>query len=456
MTQGQSSIKGRGTEILVGVPKAVQVNPVGSDPAMVEPEPLKPESPDSQPTADPMAGQAEQMPSGPPEEPAPPTDAELSTALYAEARDGESGPVEQDHWIMESEWPPRPEAEMALFEEPVEVQGPPPAIAEASSQPVEENVEEEVIPAELLEPEVSSTAPPGPVAAQTALEPVTPQDDYDIQSPAEPVRPVELPERPLTEKEKKELGEMAGARIQALDQEIDQIYEQVLTEVGENESIATECFNLLLKARDIVMRRDVSRMPQAEYYVGQARARLKRASVSALGARKNAWWILAWGFLWGMIFVALLILLDSQWTQDLIALLDLHGTFVDPSVLLPAMIWGGVGGVVAIWYSLFKHVANRDFDRYYNISYVGKPFFGLILGATVYMVIHLLIVSLGVWPASLPEGTQQSSTHAIAPWIIYLLAWVTGFKENRVFGLVDQVMKRIFSTTESAAPSSTS
>ena len=113
------------------------------------------------------------------------------------------------------------------------------------------------------------------------------------------------------------------------------------------------------------------------------------------------------------------------------------------------MVWGGLGGVVAIWYSLFKHVAQRDFDSSYNISYVGKPFFGLILGAPVYMVINLLIVSLGIWPANLPE---ELGAMTIAPWIIYLLAWVCGFKENRIFGVVDYAMKRVFSTKEAAPP----
>jgi hypothetical protein len=104
--------------------------------------------------------------------------------------------------------------------------------------------------------------------------------------------------------------------------------------------------------------------------------------------------------------------------------------------------------VVAIWYSLFKHVAARDFDSHYNISYIGKPFFGLILGATVYMVVQLLIVSLGLWPANLPESIEGMVQPSLAPWIIYLLAWASGFKENRIFALVDAVMKRLFSSNE--------
>jgi len=32
----------------------------------------------------------------------------------------------------------------------------------------------------------------------------------------------------------------------------------------------------------------------------------------------------------------------------------------------------------------------------------------------------------------------------VTPWIVYFVAMVAGFKENRVFGLVDQIMKWIF------------
>ena len=446
MAQGQSSIKGRGAEILVGVPKAVQVAPVESEPKV---EPADSEAGD---LLAPVAQEA-QAP-GTLDEPVAPNEPEVAKALYAEARDGEPVSLEgQDHWIMASEWPPPPEAELALLDEPVDVPETPATSILDAAPAVEESVEEEITPAEPLVPEASSqSASPQPV--ETKEQPLAAVDAYDIQSPEEPVEPLELPPRSLTAEQEKSLVKSASPRFEALDREIDEVYQQVLDEVGENESIATACFNLLLKARDIVLSRDAGGLPQAEYYVSQARARLKRASVSAVGARRNAWWILAWGLLWGMVFVATLILLDSQWVRDQLARLELSTTFVDPQILLPAMIWGGIGGVIAIWYSLFKHVAQRDFDRYYNISYVGKPFFGLVLGATVYMIIHLLIVSLGIWPGNVPSGIDSATAPTVAPWIIYLLAWASGFKENRVFGVVDEAMKRLFSTKGSTGSTS--
>jgi hypothetical protein len=152
-----------------------------------------------------------------------------------------------------------------------------------------------------------------------------------------------------------------------------------------------------------------------------------------------------WGLIWAMVYVSLLILLGSQYVVDWIDWLGLQSPYVDPEILLPAMVWGGLGGVVAIWYHLFKHVSQRDFDSSYNISYLGKPFFGLILGATVYMAVFLFVAALGIAPRADTESLLGLRDPAITPWIIYLVAWACGFKENRIFGMVDRLVKSIFS-----------
>lgn len=430
------------------MPRAVAVPAGDSSPASSDSESLEAGLTASQSDAGSNAGEPAAAPSA--EEPGAPAQpeanatspatatsaslpTELSEALYEEARAGEATPAEEEHLAsLGSDWPPTPEAELALLQGSAQVRQTEAAVPATPSQPTEVKMEETVSQSGgLALAEVSQAD----------------SDIVDLQSPETPVGRLELPERPLTDQEKAELGAANSGRISTLDQDITEVYKQVLAEVGENESIANDCFNLLLKARDVTVRRDVARLPQAEYYVEQARARVKRASVSAVGARKNAWWIFVWGLIWGMGFVALLILLESQWTTDMLSYLGLHSVFIDPKILLPAMVWGGIGGVIAVWYSLFKHVGERDFDRSFNITYLAKPFFGLVLGATVYMVINLLIVSLGVWPAS-TSSSQAGSLPNIAPWIIYLLAWACGFKENRIFGLVDAAMKRIFTEKE--------
>ena len=360
-----------------------------------------------------------------------------SRVVKVRAAEAVQGPTDAP-WLEAASWPPSAEAELALIEHD--------QLAQAASQASATEPESTMAGTALTE-EISQ------VAAEEEIETIaasleTAQDDWDMQESEEKVGAVELPETPLPLGQEEELTEAAGGRLAKLNAEIDEVYEQVLNEVGDNESIATECYNALLKARDIVLRNDVSRLAQAEYYVKLARARLKRASTSANGARKNAWWIFAWGLLWGMVYAASIILLDSAYVQDTIALLNLRNSVIDPKVLLPAMVWGGIGGVLAIWYSLFKHISARDFDGHYNISYLGKPFFGLVLGATVYMIVSLLVTSLGIWPSGMTDSTTGAAVPMVTPWVIYFVAMVAGFKENRVFGLVDQVMKWIFPQRE--------
>jgi hypothetical protein len=309
---------------------------------------------------------------------------------------------------------------------------------------------EEIELAEPPPPEISdltsSVLPPRPTRRVLEIDELERLSDADVQAGGEAVKPYELPDLELTEEEKELLlARLGDDRIQALDQEISKTYDQVLSRVGENEDLATECYNYLLKARDIVLRRDAARIAQAEYYVEQVRALMKRATESEAGAKKYAWWIAGWGVFWFGAYLSILILLNYKWFQDAVAPPAAAGSAVNMAIFLPAMTWGGIGGVASVFYSLFKHVGRRDFDSQYNLSYVGKPFLGVILGATVYMIVHLLIMILGIMPAGLAEGGDELLAPTIAPWIIYIMAWACGFKENRIFDLVDRVMKRIFS-----------
>jgi hypothetical protein len=461
MTEQRSSIRGRSSEILSGEPQAVAIARGGSDAAQVEVEAIEMESP----SAEPAASRAEDAEGASPSSPAPEqrdlSEAELGEALYEEARAGEPDAGEgEEPWASDMEWPPTPEMEMAFFEEALGAEDQSGPALDEPIPALEETIEATDPGLETAgtgEPAVvtgddASSAFPATPPEEYNMEEEEPVDEMDIQAVREPVERVELPKRELTEVEEAQLAPSAGGLYAQLNKEIDKLYQQVLDEVGVNKDITTECHNLLLKARDVVRRGDAAMIAQAEYYIEQARARLRRASDSKRGARRNAWWILIWGFLWGMAFVSALFFLNAEWVRAYIDGLGLSNAPVVPEIFLSAMLWGGLGGVVAVWYNLFKHVALRDFDSTYNISYVGKPFFGLVLGASVYMIIQLAIVSLGIRPSGSAEGADA---YGIAPWIIYLLAWVSGFKENRIFGVVDYAMKRVFSGGESAPPAST-
>lgn len=419
MAKRRASLRGRGPEILLGTPAAAQR----------EPEPLQPASSEAEsgraevPTPDTPAG-AEPMWD----------DEEIERALEEEARAAV----------------PSPEEEVAFSVEPVDEELPdmvPPEADEELDLPEEGVIFEAPLPE--VGDVVSGVLPPRLRQTPTALgEEVAVA--YDIQEPEDKVEPIELPDRELTEEERAQIMDRLGdERIRTLEAAIDETYEGVRLEVGDNRDITTECYNQLLKARDIVLRRDGARIAQAEYYVEYVRARLRRAAESEAAARKYQWPILIWGLLWFAAFLTLLILLNESWFREAILPSDNGNTLVDLDIFLSTMIWGGIGGVVAVLYSLFKHVGQRDFDLHYSLSYLGKPFMGLILGATVYMVFNLVIRALGIMPAGAEEAGKVT-VPAVAPGVMYLVAWASGFKENRIFDLVDQGMKRVFAGGGSA------
>jgi hypothetical protein len=504
MAKRRWSLKGRGAEILFGAPAAVEIEPLGQDIALAE-EAVSDAGPGGEVNPEPEAPEedsARDAGADTPDESLPPPpfmfDEEMELALYEEAIEGEPGPGrEEDLSILEEEPAPTPEMESAFLEEALGAEEPPDPMLGIITEVLEETLETEELPdlepgpepslsagpleveelpepvseqpiptmEELMEelalseeielaepppPESSdltgSILPPRPTHRVLRIDDLQPLSDADVQASGEAVKPYELPDRALTEEEKELLlARLGDDRIRALDQEISKTYDQVLSRVGQNEDLATECYNSLLKARDIVLRRDAARIAQAEYYIEQVRALMKRATESEAGAKKYAWWIAGWGVFWFGAYLSILILLNYKWFQDAVAPPAAAGSPVNMAIFLPAMTWGGIGGVASVFYSLFKHVGRRDFDSQYNLSYVGKPFLGVILGATVYMIVHLLIMILGIMPAGLAEGGDELLAPTIAPWIIYIMAWACGFKENRIFDLVDRVMKRIFS-----------
>ena len=458
MAKRRSSLKGRGSEILFGDPQAVDLEPLAADPSTVDTGPPNPEPPVETPP-----GQVDAATASSSAETDPTLgDPGWEMALREEALAGQIDPEEEKKLAaLDTEPPPTPEMEHAFFEEAVVAEEPPEPVAEAPAPTLEVTMEEQELSQEMAlheppPPEVGDVAadvlPPKPTPPPFDMGAMPTFDVGGIQDSGEKEEELELPERELTaEEEKALLARLGNVRIKKMDEEINKVYEQVLSKVGESEELATHCYNLLLKARDILLRRDAARIPQAEYYIEQVRARLKRADESERGAKKYAWWIFGWGAFWGVAFIAVLILLNFDWFHNVVVPADTTNNSLTTDIFVQAMIWGGIGGVAAVWYSLFKHVGSRDFDTQFNIPYIGKPFLGLILGATVYMVFTLLIRTLGILPAGV-QGIEGVDSLSVAPGIIYLMSWACGFKENRIFELVDRVMKQVFSTEEAAEP----
>lgn len=426
MSKDRPTVQGRGSEIFFGAPRRVDLKPRAADPAPGAGGQGRSEDPGKEVEASKPAEATEELPPFPHEElELFLDDPELEGALDEEARVGQPAARE----------PKRAAAQAAR------VAGPP---SPAGDQELHEAVERyEPQPPEISNI-VAGVLPPKPRRSVSALG-AEDLHALDIQDPGEKVEPIQLPDRVLTQEERNQILAWLGEEwIQTLESAIDEAYDEVRRQVGANKNITTECYNKLLQARDIVLRRDVGQIAQAEYYVEDVRTRLKRAEESEKAAKRHQWWILLWGLFWFVGFMASLFVINEGWFWNYIAPTGLSNAVVDMEVFLTTMVWGGVGGVVSVLYSLFKHVGQRDFDAHYKLSYLGKPFLGLILGATVYMVFNLVLRTLGILPAGL-EGMEDVADTAVtvAPGVLYLIAWASGFKENTIFELVDRTMKRL-------------
>jgi hypothetical protein len=99
---------------------------------------------------------------------------------------------------------------------------------------------------------------------------------------------------------------------------------------------------------------------------------------------------------------------------------------------LNSLIWGSMGGLVGALYALWKHIGDQqDFDRQYTIWYVTNPILGLALGAFVFLIIQAGFLSL-------TAGSEDDAIRSAS--VIYVLAWVAGFKQNVVYEMVRRVL----------------
>lgn len=488
MTKRRASIRGRGAEILFGEPAEVEIQPRAPDlleePGAIEPEPVEPETPE--PTileraevaglqalealetwAEELLDDVSDARAAPIASPAPPlrppTTIEIETeeewdeeaierALLEEALDGAPRSLARSAPAARELAPPTDaDLDMAFMEEayaaaptaePI-VGVPVPSTEEIV---VESSYEDIAAIYEPPPPEVGSVTtgvvPPRPqrplfrVESETAMA-------RDIQAPDKQVDIIVLPERPLTDEERAEiLARLGEGWIDELQAQIDAAYESVRRSVSGNESVSVDAYNTLLKARDILVMRKIDQLSQAEYYLELVRARMKRAAASETAAQKYQWRLLGWGLFWGVAFIVLLILLGQDWFRNIVAPAGEAESLIELDIFISAMLWGGVGGAVAVLYSLFKHIGERDFDSQFLVSYVGKPFLGFISGAIIYMAFNLLIRAVGIVAPGL-EAAGSDAAPVVEPNVVYLIALAAGFKEARLLELIDSLWDQL-------------
>lgn len=231
-------------------------------------------------------------------------------------------------------------------------------------------------------------------------------------------------------------------QLAELSRSIDSQYERILRDnVSVNKDITDWCHNMLAEARTIVLHRQVEKLAKAEWDVEQVRARLDRAEESRKHANRLAWPITIWGVIWFAIFVYLIF--NPMFISRFLSVTADTESFLLPQLFLRALFFGGIGGVAAVFYHLFKYMQQRSFDSQYALSYAAKPFMGMILGSMIYLTVFVLMKALQILPSGVAEGQVETLTDVMYVALLFFIAMAAGFKENLAFDLLNRVIKAV-------------
>lgn len=196
-----------------------------------------------------------------------------------------------------------------------------------------------------------------------------------------------------------------------------------------NIKTATALLELVRQARNEIMA-GKDHFEEADRLLSEVEFRIDFYRRMVKSARRIGGWLLAYEVLWliGLgVCVALLNLTQAKPSLQTVF------TTVDVSQFLNSLVWGGLGGVVGALYALWKHVADdQDFDSQYAMWYITNPVLGVALGAFVF-----LIIQAGFF--SLTAGANAGQTIQSAA-VIYVLAWICGFKQNVVYEIVRRIL----------------
>jgi hypothetical protein len=322
-----------------------------------------------------------------------------------------------------------------------------------------------------MPPPVAAPAPPPPTPAVAPPSTVTGAPDLSVQRPARYIQmmgedlDLSVEERSadavaaeqvgapedleLTPEQQAKLLRSPSVKdkLANLDKAIDGQYERILQDnVSVNKPISDWCQNMLAEAREIVLSQDVDRLARAEWDVEQVRARLDRAVESRKQANRFAWPITIWGVLWFGAFVYLIF--NPTFILQLLAIGESNDPLLVPQIFLRALFFGGIGGVAAVFYHLFKYVRERTFDSQYVLSYVGKPFMGMILGSMIYLTVFVLMRVVGLAPVGVQGNEVNPTTEVMYTALLFFIAMAAGFKENLAFDLLNRVIKAVLRSEE--------
>ena len=234
-----------------------------------------------------------------------------------------------------------------------------------------------------------------------------------------------------TASEEEVLRRIGPERIQKLSERIDKLYAQVTSGTIADVKQASQALDFLRQARDKELE-DQRQYDEAEYLVNVAEFMVKRAGNVRQWSYSYGIVMLLYGLIWLALFTAGLVLdeLLLNWFRTFSTVPATATSMRDVFAPYNTVMWGGIGGVLGLLYSLFKHIAVRqDFDRQFVIWYIIQPFMGMLMGA----IVHLFFVS-GVFALI---GATSDAFEAIGA----LLAIAAAFRQHYVYAWLESVLK---------------
>ncbi|MBN2047681.1 MAG: hypothetical protein JW750_07565 [Anaerolineaceae bacterium] len=171
---------------------------------------------------------------------------------------------------------------------------------------------------------------------------------------------------------------------------------------------------------------------EARAQVMAVKFKLERARESMVDSKTVAPFLFAYEFIILVVFSFLALFVLENMLKELSTPL---GT-IETRQLVFSMIWGCLGGVTGALHALWRHVSKvHDFSRRYWLWYIVNPMLGIALGGFIF-----LIFQAGFF--SLTAGSEELVIET--PYIIYLFAWVVGFKQNVIYSLVRRLIDVLY------------
>ncbi len=216
---------------------------------------------------------------------------------------------------------------------------------------------------------------------------------------------------------------------------IQQLYDQVTAELYDSPVVTEYCLKMLMQAREAYFKKDYA---TAEFYVESVGAKIKRSQRS-VEASRSLKMVLLW--LWEFAMLGLSAIIIALTYVPGLAILDIV-IAGDPAILLRAVGWGGVGGVIGALYNLPWFIQFREYDPAYNMNYFARPLQAMLIGAILFLLSQAGILAGNTVIPTL--GMTSENSVSLGPVFLYLLSALAGFKQEYVYEFIDNLLKMIF------------